>query len=51
MKDNEKGKIYLLSDCTSPVPFCNSAADEFEKHVTEQGGHVVKSDEVMNMSQ
>lgn len=51
MKDSEKEKVYLMSDCTSPVPMCESAADEFEKFVTEEGGHVITSDEAIAMLQ
>jgi len=37
MTANERARVVILKDCTSPVPGFESAADDFFKHAAEQG--------------
>lgn len=39
-------KIYLLTDCASPVPGFEAAADTFQKDMKEKGVHLITSDKV-----
>jgi nicotinamidase-related amidase len=46
MTDEEKSKIYLLSDCSSTVGTYEKDADRFERDLKKAGGHVITSDEI-----
>lgn len=49
MNEEDRKKVYLLSDCASPVTGFENAAVEFEENMKKVGAHVIKFEEVENI--
>ena len=49
MNEEDRKKVYLLSDCASPVTGFENAAVEFQENMKKVGAHVIKFEEVNNI--